>query len=65
MRVLSINELKPLKGIRYSKPHLYRLIKVGKFPKPIELGENCIAFVESEVDAWLEAKLADRDAKAA
>ena len=39
MRLLSVDELKTAKGIHYSKPHLYRLMKAGKFPQPIRLGE--------------------------
>jgi prophage regulatory protein len=43
------------KGVRYSRPHLWRLIKAGRFPKPIKgLGsENC--WLESEIDAHIEA----------
>lgn len=62
MKLLSMDELKPEKGISYSRPHLFRLIKAGKFPVPLKLGENRNAFVEAEIDAWLEARLAERDA---
>ncbi len=31
------------------------------FPKPVELGENSVGFVEAEVDAWLEARAAERE----
>ena len=30
------------------------------FPRPVQLGSNCIAWVESEVDAWLEKRIAAR-----
>ena len=63
MRLLTIDELKSLKGIPYSKPHLWRLIRAGKFVRPLRLGENRIAFSEQEIDAFLEAKVAERDAK--
>ena len=33
-----------------------------KFPKPVELGENSVGFVEAELDAWLEARAAEREA---
>ena len=62
MRLLSMDELKPAKGITYSRPHLFRLIKAGKFPTPLKLGENRNAWVEAEIDAWIEARLAERDA---
>jgi prophage regulatory protein len=60
MKFISIDEL-PEKGIRYSKPHIYRLIRAEKFPKPVQVGENRIAFVESEIDDWMLAKIAERD----
>ncbi len=33
------------------------------FPKPVRLGRNSIAFVESEVEAWIKARIAERDEK--
>jgi prophage regulatory protein len=62
-RLLELVELKPVKGISYSKAQLYRLIKAGKFPRPIKLGEHRIAFVESEIDAFIAARIAARDAE--
>jgi prophage regulatory protein len=63
MKILSIDELKTAKGIAYSKAHIWRLIRAGKFPQPIRLGENRIAFPEREIDAFLESKVTERDAK--
>jgi prophage regulatory protein len=51
------------KGIKYSKAHLWRLVKVGKFPAPIRLGEARSAWVESEIDKWIADRIAERDAK--
>lgn len=31
-------------------------IKKGNFPKPIKMGERFIAWRESELNAWLDAK---------
>ncbi len=61
MKVLSFPELRSEKGISFSKAHLYRLIGCGKFPKPVRLGENRVAFVETEIDAWLKSKIAERN----
>ncbi|WP_043649322.1 helix-turn-helix transcriptional regulator [Chitinilyticum litopenaei] len=33
------------------------------FPKPIKIGAHSVAFVESEVDAWIAARIAARDAE--
>ena len=48
MRLLKISELEE-KGIPYSRAHIYRLIHAKKFPEPVRLGANRIAFVESEI----------------
>ena len=62
MRLLSMPELKTVKGISYSKAHLHRLISA---PRPIKLGENRNAWIESEIDAHIEDKIVERDAEAA
>lgn len=36
----------------------YKLIKDGKFPKPIKLGRSS-RWLESEVEAWLQQRIAD------
>jgi predicted DNA-binding transcriptional regulator AlpA len=56
-RFLSYAELAP-KGIKYSKPHLWRLIKEKRFPAPIKgLGvENCWA--EDQVDKYVADRVA-------
>jgi prophage regulatory protein len=63
MRLLSFKELKPAKGIPYSKAHLYRLIKLGRFPRPVPIGENRVGFVDEEIDAHIRAMMAARDAE--
>ena len=60
MRLIDHSGLKD-KGIRFSRVHVRRLEDKGRFPKHVDLGENRIAWVESEVDDWLEAKLAARN----
>jgi prophage regulatory protein len=49
-------------GIKYSKAHLWRLVNAGKFPAPIKIGQARSAWVEAEIDAWIGAKIAERDA---
>ena len=43
--------------------HLMRKVRAGEFPQPVRLGTNSVAFVEDEVVAWQEARIAERDAK--
>jgi prophage regulatory protein len=57
-----MSALKAEKGIAYSRPHLYRMIAAGSFPKPVHLSPNRIGFVEAELDEWLRSKIAERDA---
>jgi hypothetical protein len=49
------------RGIKDSKPTIYRKIKSGKFPKPIYPGKSP-AWVEQEIDAHLLSLIARRDA---
>ncbi len=47
-----------------SKTMIHRLRTEGTFPKAVALGEKRIAFLRSEVLAWIEAKLAAREVAA-
>jgi prophage regulatory protein len=49
------------KGIPYSKPHLWRLEKAGKFPRRVPIGAGRYGYVETEIDAYIERKIAERD----
>jgi prophage regulatory protein len=60
MRLIAPEDLKPKKGIPFSRAHLHRLIKAGKFPRPVKLGDNRNAFVEIEVDQYLANRIARR-----
>lgn len=60
MRVLGYLDLKQ-KGIRFSRQWIARLVSRGKFPAPIRLGEQSVAFVEAEIDEWLAARIRERD----
>jgi prophage regulatory protein len=46
---------------------LYRLIQEGAFPRPVKVTDmgSVVAWVESEVTAFIEARIAERDAAAA
>ncbi len=45
----------------YKKSKLYALIDEGRFPKPVRLGYKAVRFVEAEIDAWIAARIAERD----
>jgi len=48
-------------GIRYSKPDLSRLWTGGKFPKPVQLSASRNAWLESDIEAWIESRVAERN----
>jgi prophage regulatory protein len=52
------------KGVPYSKPHLWRLERAGKFPKRVPIGPSRYAYLESEIDDYIRALVAARDAGA-
>jgi prophage regulatory protein len=53
-------ELKSVKGISFTRRHIDRLEANHKFPKRVRLGEHSVAWVESEIDAFIEAAMAAR-----
>jgi prophage regulatory protein len=53
MQLLTFQELKPRKGIPYTRQHLARLEKVGAFPSRRQLGANRVVWIESEIDEFL------------
>src|SRR5438105_4767664 len=57
MKLLSFPELKAKKGIPYCRQHIDRRVKTGTFPPPIKLGERSNAWIEAEVDAWIEERI--------
>jgi prophage regulatory protein len=61
VRLLSYDELRPQKGIPYSKVHLWRLEREGKFPKRVPLGQSRHGWVDTEIDDWLVAHAASRN----
>ena len=48
-----------IKRVGLCKAWIYKLIKQGKFPRPIKIGVRSIAFVESEVDDWIKQRIAE------
>jgi len=48
----------------HSRSKIYTLLDAGKFPERVTLGPMSVAWVESEVDAYIESLIRKRDAKA-
>ena len=62
MRILSKKDLRSL--VLYSPAHIDRLEKAGRFPRRVQLGPCRVGWIESEVLAWLDQRIRDRDAGA-
>jgi prophage regulatory protein len=45
-----------LLGICYCRAHLYRLIKAGKFPRPVRLSPGRVAFRQTDLREWIESR---------
>ena len=43
--------------VPYSRATIYRLMTAGQFPRPFSLGARAVAWLESDVTAWIEARL--------
>lgn len=42
----------------YSGSHIYDMAGKGNFPKPVKLGPRASAWVEEEVDRWIDERIA-------
>jgi prophage regulatory protein len=60
IRIISRKELRQL--VLYSPAHIDRLEKAGRFPKRVRLGACRVGWVESEVVAWIQQRIQERDA---
>ncbi|MGT8566543.1 helix-turn-helix transcriptional regulator [Klebsiella oxytoca] len=54
-RLIRLKEVMNRTG--YSRSWIYELIKAHEFPEQIQLGPRAIAFVESEIDQWINDKI--------
>ena len=44
--------------IPYSRSTIYQLMGQGKFPRPINLGERAVAWIEADIDRWMADRIA-------
>lgn len=45
-----------------SKSSIYEDMAAGRFPRPVSVGPARKAWVSTEVDQWIAARIAERDA---
>jgi len=61
-RLLRLPEVQHRVGLRRSE--IYRRVRLGAFPRPIRLGTNAVAWLESDLDAWVAQRVAEARAAA-
>lgn len=49
------------KMLPYSRQHILRLEKAGRFPKRVRIGQHRVGWVEAEIEEWVMAHINDRD----
>ena len=54
-----------MEQVVYKKSTIYEMIKEGTFPAPVHLGPRLTAWVESEVQQWMQERIDERDKKEA
>jgi prophage regulatory protein len=64
-KLVRIKQVAKLTGI--SKSYIYQLCNEGLFPQSIHLipGGTSVAWVESEISEWIDARIQARDMEAA
>ena len=58
-RLISIRQACAITSL--SRTTLWKKVKDGAFPKPVDLDCNRKAFLASEIEVWIEERLAERD----
>ncbi len=56
MRFLRLDEVR--NRVPYSKATIYRKIEQNEFPRPHSLGARAVAWLESDITAWIESRVA-------
>ena len=59
MRLMNLKEVTARTTL--SKTSVYELMKDGRFPKQVRLGSRSVAWVESEVEAFITSAINSRE----
>lgn len=59
MRLIRLKEVIDSTGLGRST--IYKYIAEGLFPKPVSLGDRAVAWLESEIQDWVSARVKARD----
>lgn len=59
MALIRLAEVKEYTGLGRSS--IYKYMNEGNFPKSVSLGERAIAWVDTEIEEWVQDKIEQRD----
>lgn len=57
-RLLRLPQVLDKTGLK--RPQIYSYMKAGTFPKSVKIGPSSVAWLESEIDDWINQKLNNR-----
>jgi len=56
--LLRLPQVQQIVGL--SRSEIYRLISIGRFPRPVPLGERVVAWDSDEISEWVQSRIAAR-----
>lgn len=62
-RLLRIHDVSAVTGL--APTTIRRMSREGVFPAPVRISQSARAWVPAEVDAWVDARIAERDERRA
>ncbi|MBO2660803.1 AlpA family transcriptional regulator [Shewanella algae] len=62
MKLIRLKKVSELTGLGRSS--IYNYMNEGRFPKSVKLGPRLVAWVEEEVQAWIQARIEERNSTA-
>ena len=58
-RLIRLEEVKRRTG--FQKSSIYNRVAEGTFPRPVNLGARAVAWVEDEIQEWIDSRISERD----
>jgi prophage regulatory protein len=59
MKLIRLPTVELKTGLRHSA--IYERMAAGTFPRSVPIGTKAVAWVESEIDEWIQDRIAERD----
>ena len=59
-RLIRRPEVERRVGLR--RAAIYKAMAEGRFPAPVKIGPRAVAWIESDIDDWISARVADAGA---